>query len=909
MNKGTAKKTIVLGIIMLFVGTSVLPNISNCVSATSIYNLQNAVNYAETWWNNRNPVYCNYDCMDHVNFVSQCLIAGGFNLNDYPNVDTYGCIVDCANLNDYLVNYLFTQHETRSRSQVEPLWFLPGDVAVFGDNSDPWQHAAFAVAGDATNYATCVSHGSGFLSFYTFYNARFHIQEFFNANPSFTLCTYYHIDSIEPSVDSFSVSPSSVSLGGTFTISYTVSDTGGSGLKQAELWRKITGGEWQIIETDSVSGAGNGPYSGYFYDAPSAAGSYWYGIHVLDKTNNWAPENSPINVEVVGDSGSSITFYTTPPDGGTIYINTWGQGGTYANGQSMQTQYESYYISAQESSNYYFTHWSSTGDLTVDEPFSQSTHLSVSGSGTLTAWYMPFGEHLITLQWTFDCGEMAFNGVKYNWDADVWGKSLGVNAGVYPIVATPLIDFVFGYWITTGDLSVADPYDESTTVSVSGPGTLTMRLLHRAYPECSSWDIDFGIHFPGWTESQTFEIWSSGFGTLIYTISENIPWITISPSSGSSTGEHDVFTISVINTDTMSGYYDDYIEICYDNNTKAYAMHVYITIQGENQPPNPPTNPIPADNAINVNLNPLLSVVVSDPDGDSMDVTFYDESDGSIIGIDYGVSSGGTAGITWSGLYPEAAYVWGAIANDGMHSTQSSPWYFITKSNRNPDIPINPNQFLSNGERISVGGAIDESSIIFKSTITDADDDLVKLQIELRRLDELNGNFDENEGVLKESNFVQSNSEVTYIVDNLIPSDYHWRARTIDENGAKSDWVDFGNNIISDTDFKIVSEDDDTARIINIDPEFGASGIVTRIYGENFNKILGHHVYFDALSANIISWSDTEIFVNVPWPSSIGERTVDVKAGDFFESNSVKFTFKAPILDSIYPLSGEPDIG
>jgi len=37
----------------------------------------------------------------------------------------------------------------------------------------------------------------------------------------------------------------------------------------------------------------------------------------------------------------------------------------------------------------------------------------------------------------------------------------------------------------------------------------------------------------------------------------------------------------------------------------------------------------------------------------------------------------------------------------------------------------------------------------------------------------------------------------------LIPADYHWRARAIDEHGLASEWVEFGNNPTSATDFTV----------------------------------------------------------------------------------------------------------
>jgi hypothetical protein len=74
-------------------------------------------------------------------------------------------------------------------------------------------------------------------------------------------------------------------------------------------------------------------------------------------------------------------------------------------------------------------------------------------------------------------------------------------------------------------------------------------------------------------------------------------------------------------------------------------LHVYIL----NSPPDKPINPQPENNSVNISLNPTLSVFVSDSDGDIMEVSFYDASDDSLIGIDFNVPSGGTASIVWSG--------------------------------------------------------------------------------------------------------------------------------------------------------------------------------------------------------------------------------------------------------------------
>src|SRR6056297_2032664 len=50
------------------------------------------------------------------------------------------------------------------------------------------------------------------------------------------------------------------------------------------------------------------------------------------------------------------------------------------------------------------------------------------------------------------------------------------------------------------------------------------------------------------------------------------------------------------------------------------------------KPPNAPTNPSPADSSTGIGSSTTLEVDVSDPEGDTMSVIFYDASDNSIIG-------------------------------------------------------------------------------------------------------------------------------------------------------------------------------------------------------------------------------------------------------------------------------------
>jgi PKD repeat protein len=124
------------------------------------------------------------------------------------------------------------------------------------------------------------------------------------------------------------------------------------------------------------------------------------------------------------------------------------------------------------------------------------------------------------------------------------------------------------------------------------------------------------------------------------------------------------------------------------------------------------------------------------------------------------------------------------------------------------DNPPNPPTLLSqldyvsgNNIPIPVGGISDKSSILLAGVISDPDGDSVKLQVELRRLDEYGGMFNEAAGGFKENE-----SWIPWVfVFGLINGDYHWRARAVDEHGLASEWVEFGNNDISEADFTIVS--------------------------------------------------------------------------------------------------------
>jgi hypothetical protein len=146
--------------------------------------------------------------------------------------------------------------------------------------------------------------------------------------------------------------------------------------------------------------------------------------------------------------------------------------------------------------------------------------------------------------------------------------------------------------------------------------------------------------------------------------------------------------------------YGNQMELEIHDDIIGYEVNLSVDITTPNNPPNPPINPIPQDGATDVSINPSLSVEVTDPDSDQMNVYFYNAVDDTLIGTDTNVPSGSVASVSWPGLSYDTLYSWYAAANDTMYETVSSTWGFTTESepvnNNPPNPPTNPLPY--NGE-------------------------------------------------------------------------------------------------------------------------------------------------------------------------------------------------------------------
>jgi len=178
-------------------------------------------------------------------------------------------------------------------------------------------------------------------------------------------------DTTPPTVDTLSVAPDSVTLGNPFTIYYTVSDTGGSGLDWVELWRQYETETWVEIDSHILSGVGNGPHSSSFSDAPSSVGTYVYGIHVGDGAGKWVTERDsglfPIEVEVTPEiyPPQVATNAATNVEETTAILN-----GVISDDGGEACQYRFEYNTNPGEPYAYNTGW--TGSKTNGQSFSQA---------------------------------------------------------------------------------------------------------------------------------------------------------------------------------------------------------------------------------------------------------------------------------------------------------------------------------------------------------------------------------------------------------------------------------------------------------------------------------------------------------------------------------------------------------
>ncbi|MGH7599646.1 MAG: T9SS type A sorting domain-containing protein, partial [bacterium] len=121
----------------------------------------------------------------------------------------------------------------------------------------------------------------------------------------------------------------------------------------------------------------------------------------------------------------------------------------------------------------------------------------------------------------------------------------------------------------------------------------------------------------------------------------------------------------------------------------------------------------------------------------------------------------------------------------------------IAVTDNPPHAPIAVNQYYQhNNTIIPEGGTINANLVVFKATISDPDDEPVKLQIELRKTTEA---FTGTPSL--ESSLVNNGTPAAIVAENLIAANYKWRFRAMDARGLANAWAEFGTP--NNTDFTV----------------------------------------------------------------------------------------------------------
>ncbi len=170
------------------------------------------------------------------------------------------------------------------------------------------------------------------------------------------------------------------------------------------------------------------------------------------------------------------------------------------------------------------------------------------------------------------CCELIFN---LTWDCPwitVFPTSGVTNGEHIPITVT--ID-------TTGLDQGLYGCDIQITTNGGGDGVfnVTVNIISYTYPALAFYPQShyFGIVMEGVTDETTFEIWNSGTGTVTYSLSWDESWVTVSPTSGTSTGEHDLITVTIDTTGLPFGSTQEcYIDIESNAGNKVFVLWVII---------------------------------------------------------------------------------------------------------------------------------------------------------------------------------------------------------------------------------------------------------------------------------------------------------------------------------------------
>jgi hypothetical protein len=673
-----------------------------------------------------------------------------------------------------------------------------------------------------------------------------------NAEPTPVKVTVTTPDTTKPTITSLSVNPSTTTLGNSFTISFSVSDSGGSGLKQVELWRANDSsgspGTWAQVTTRAVSG---NSYSGSFSDTPSSAGSYWYGIHAVDNANNWNAEPTPVKVTVTTPDTTkpTITSLSVNPSTTTLGNSFTISFSVSDSGGSGLKQVELW--RANDSSGSPGTWAQVTTRAVSGNSYSGSFSDTPSSAGSY--WY---GIHAVD-------------------NANNW------NAEPTPVKVT----------VTTPDTT------KPTITSLSvNPSTTTLG---------NSFTISFSVSDSGGSGLKQVELWRAN-------------------DSSGSPGTWAQVTTRAVSGNSYSGSFSDTPSSA---GSYWYGIHAVDNANNWNAEPTPvkvtvttPDTTKPTITSLSVNPSTTtlgnsftISFSVSDSGGSGLkqvELWRANDSSGS-PGTWAQVTTRAVSGNSYSGSFSDTpssagSYWYGIHAVDNANNWNAEPTP-VKVTVTTPDTTKPTITSLSVNPSTTTLG----NSFTISFSVSDSGGSGLK-QVELWRANDSSGSPGTWAQVTTRA--VSGNSYSGSFSDTPSSAGSYWY-------GIHA--VDNANNWNAEpTPVKVTVTTPEGPYIGNIEPSSGAPGIEVTIKGINFGDMDPRNkgVLFEwerwvgldtqVEEAEVMTWNDTEIVVKVP-PGKGKEDTVNVYVvygGGFKRSkNSVEFTYVKPSINPIEPT--EPKAG
>ena len=136
--------------------------------------------------------------------------------------------------------------------------------------------------------------------------------------------------------------------------------------------------------------------------------------------------------------------------------------------------------------------------------------------------------------------------------------------------------------IDTEGLSLGTHQGSIALASNGGSGTFVVTatiITPSPILSYSPHQYDFGDLLEGTTESTSFELWNSGTDQLTYSLSESASWLTLSSTSGTSTGEHDTISLEVDTTGLATGTYQHPITLTSNGGTGTFTVAFTVVSQ------------------------------------------------------------------------------------------------------------------------------------------------------------------------------------------------------------------------------------------------------------------------------------------------------------------------------------------